>query len=265
MSYQYLKLKLLTSTQLWIKLLLLVNAASSNSLVQRPWSDPWLFSHTSAYLSKQSQFYLEDTSKMKITSYLYYFNPVSSNNHSPCFPPESPIICSQHSTQNNLLKLKILPLTFNSPMTSHLLLLFSHSLMSDSLRPHGLQPNRLPCPALSPGVCSNSLSIESVMTSNHLILCAPFSSCPQSFLGSGSFPMSQFFTSGGRSIELQLQHQSFQWILRSISFRIDWFDLLVVRRTLKSLLQHQNLNASLHHSAFFMVQLSHPHKTMEKP
>ena len=172
----------------------------SNSLVQRPWSDPWLFSHTSAYLSKQSQFYLEDTSKMKITSYLYYFNPVSSNNHSPCFPPESPIICSQHSTQNNLLKLKILPLTFNSPMTSHLLLLFSHSLMSDSLRPHGLQPNRLPCPALSPGVCSNSLSIESVMTSNHLILCAPFSSCPQSFPASGSFPVSWFFASGGQNI-----------------------------------------------------------------
>ena len=71
------------------------------------------------------------------------------------------------------------------------------------------------------------------MTSNHLILCAPFSSCRQSFLGSGSFPVSQFFTSGGQSIELQLQHQSFQWILRLISFRIDWFDLLVVCRTLK--------------------------------
>ena len=185
MSYRYLKLKLLTSTQSWIKLLLLVNAASSNSLVQRPWSDPWLFSHTSAYLSKQSQFYLEDTSKMKITSYLYYFNPVSSNNHSPCFPPESPIICSQHSTQNNLLKLKILPLTFNSPMTSHLLLLFSHSLMSDSLRPHGLQPNRLPCPALSPGV-SSSCPLKWWCHPTISSSAALFSFCLRSFPATGS-------------------------------------------------------------------------------
>ena len=44
------------------------------------------------------------------------------------------------------------------------------------------------------------MSIESVMPSNHLILCCPFSSCPQSFPASGSFPISQFFTSGGRSI-----------------------------------------------------------------
>ena len=63
-------------------------------------------------------------------------------------------------------------------------------------------------------------------------------------------------------MELQLQHQSFQWL---ISFRIDWFSLLAVQGTLKSLLQHHNLKASvLQCSAFFMVQLSHPYMTTGK-
>ena len=59
-------------------------------------------------------------------------------------------------------------------------------------------------------------------------------------------------------LELQLQHQSFQWIFRVDSFRIDWFDLLTVQETLKSLLQHHSLKASvLWCSALFIVQLSH--------
>ena len=58
------------------------------------------------------------------------------------------------------------------------------------------------------------MSIESVMPSNHLILCRPFS-CPQSFPASGSFQMSQLFASGGQSIEFQLQYQSFQWTPRT--------------------------------------------------
>ena len=63
-------------------------------------------------------------------------------------------------------------------------------------------------------------------------------------------------------LELQLQHQSFQCILGLISFRIDWFDLLAVQRTLKNLLQHYSSKASvLQCSAFFMVQLSHPYMT----
>ena len=66
--------------------------------------------------------------------------------------------------------------------------------------------------------------------------------------------------------ELQLQHQSFQWIFRVISFRIDWFDLLAVQGTLKSLLQHHGSKASvLQRSAFFTVlQLSHPYMTTGK-
>ena len=64
---------------------------------------------------------------------------------------------------------------------------------------------------------------------------------------------------------LELQHQSFQWLFRFISLRIDWFDLLAVQGTLKSLLQHHDLKTSiLRHSAFFMVQFSHPYMTTGK-
>ena len=86
-----------------------------------------------------------------------------------------------------------------------------------------------------------------------------FSSHLQSFPASGSFPRSQFFTSGGQSIEVSAS-ASFR-----ISFRIDWLDLLAVQGTLKSLLQHHSSKASiLQHSAFFMVQLSHPYMTTGK-
>ena len=79
---------------------------------------------------------------------------------------------------------------------------FSRSVVSDSLQPHGLQHARLPCPLPTPGACSNSCSVYSVMASNHLIFSSlvPFSSCPQSSSESGSSPVSWFFTSGGQSI-----------------------------------------------------------------
>ena len=66
-------------------------------------------------------------------------------------------------------------------------------------------------------------------------------------------------------LEFQLQHQSFQWIISVDCFRIDWFDLLAVQETLKSLLQYHGSKVSiLQHSAFFMVQLSHPYMTTGK-
>ena len=110
------------------------------------------------------------------------------------------------------------------------------------------------------------MSIESVMPSNLLILCHPLLLLPQSFPASGSFPMSQFFTSGGQGIG------SFCFSITPcneysglISFRIDWLELLGVQGTLKSLLQHHSSKASiLRHSAFFIVQLSHPYMTIEK-
>ena len=66
-------------------------------------------------------------------------------------------------------------------------------------------------------------------------------------------------------LEFQVQHQSFQWIFRTISFRMDWLDLLAVQGTLKSLLQHHSSKALvLRGSAFFIVQLSHPYLTTGK-
>ena len=72
--------------------------------------------------------------------------------------------------------------------------------MSDSLRPHELQYSRLPCPSLSPWVCSNScpLSQWDLPTISSSVI--PFSSCPQFLPALGSFPMSQLFTTGGQSI-----------------------------------------------------------------
>ena len=80
------------------------------------------------------------------------------------------------------------------------MLLFSHSLMSDSLWPHGLQHARLPCPSSTPGVCSNSRPLSGWCHPTMLSSVAPFSSCLKSFPASGSFPMSWLFPSGGQSI-----------------------------------------------------------------
>ena len=110
------------------------------------------------------------------------------------------------------------------------------------------------------------MSIELVMPSNHLILCCPLSSCLQSLPASGSFSVSHFFVSGGRSIgsfSFSISHSNEYSGL--ISFRMDWFDLLAAQGTLKSLLQHHSSRASiLQPSAFFIVQLSHPYMTAGK-
>ena len=105
------------------------------------------------------------------------------------------------------------------------------------------------------------ISIESVMPSNHLILCVPFSSCLQSFSTAGSFQISQFFASVGQSTGVSASASVLPVNQYSglISFRIDLLDLLAVQGTLKSLLQHHSSKASiLWFSAFFIVQLSHP-------
>ena len=80
---------------------------------------------------------------------------------------------------------------------------FSHSVVSESLQPHGLQHTRLPCPSLSPGVCSNSCPLSqwwylTISSSAALYFCL------QSFPASGSFPMSWLFASGGQSIWVTL-------------------------------------------------------------
>ena len=77
---------------------------------------------------------------------------------------------------------------------------FSRWVLSDSLKHHGLQHTRLPCPSLTPGVWSNSCLLSRWYNPTILSSVVPFSSCLQSCPASGSFPMSQFFTSGGQNI-----------------------------------------------------------------
>ena len=77
---------------------------------------------------------------------------------------------------------------------------FSHSVVSDSLQPHGLQHTRLSCPSSSPGACSNSCLSNQWCHPTILFFVIPFSSCLQSFPASRSFLMSPFFISGGQSI-----------------------------------------------------------------
>ena len=107
------------------------------------------------------------------------------------------------------------------------------------------------------------MSIESVMLSNHLILCCPHLLLIQSFPGSQSFPMAFCIRwSKYWSISISLSNE-YSGLL---SFRFEWLDLLAVQGILKSLLQHHSSKASvLWHSAFFTVQLSHPDMTTGKP
>ena len=93
---------------------------------------------------------------------------------------------------------------------------FSHSDLSDSLQPHGVQHARLPCPSPTPGAWSNSCPLSQWCHPTISSSVVPFSSCLQSFPASRSFPMSQFFTSGG-------QYWSFS--LRWFKKKIKWYFL----------------------------------------
>ena len=128
---------------------------------------------------------------------------------------------------------------------------FSHSVMSNCLRPHGLQHARLPCLPPDPRACSNSCPSSRRCHPTISSSVIPFSSCLQSFPASGSFLMSQFFASGGQSIGVQLQHQSFQWTPRT-DFLYNWlFWSPCSPRDSQSLLQYHSSKASiLWHSAW---------------
>ena len=110
-----------------------------------------------------------------------------------------------------------------------------------TLWPHGLQHDRLPCPSLSPGVCSNSCPLSWWCHPSISSSVTHFSSHPQSFPASGSFPMSSHQVA--KVLELQFQYHFFQWIFRIDFLRIDWFDLLAAQGPLKSLLQHCSFKA----------------------
>ena len=117
----------------------------------------------------------------------------------------------------------------------------------------------VPCSSPSPRACWNWLSIQSVMPPNHLVLCHP--------LLPSAFPSIRVFSDAPALCISWLEYWCFSFSISPsneysglISFKIDWFSLPEVQGTLKSLLQHHSSKVSiLQCSAFFMVQLSHPH------
>ena len=142
---------------------------------------------------------------------------------------------------------------------------FSCSVVSDSLRPHGPQHARPPCPSPTPGVYSNSCPLSRWCYPAISSSVLPFSSCPQ-------FPASEFFSNESTLCMRWPKYWSFSFSISLsnehsglISFRMDWLDLLEVQGILKSLLQHHSSKALiLRCSAFFTVQLSHPYMTTGK-
>ena len=139
------------------------------------------------------------------------------------------------------------------------------SVMSDSLRPHGLQHTRPPCPSQLP---------EFTQTNVHWVGDTIHPPHPLSPPSPPALNLSQHqslfkWVSSSHQVakilEFQFQHQSSNEYSGLIFFRMDWLDLLAVQGTLKSLLQHHSSKASiLQCSAFFRVQLSHPYMTTGK-
>ena len=137
--------------------------------------------------------------------------------------------------------------------------------MSNSLQPHKLQHTRPPCPSPTPSL-PKPMSIDSVMPSNHLILCHPLPLLPSIFTSIRVFSNESVlrirwpkYWSFRFSISPSNEHPGL------ISFRVDWLYLLVVQETLRSLLQHHSSKELiLQRSAFFTVQLSHPCMTTGK-
>ena len=142
-------------------------------------------------------------------------------------------------------------------------------VISKSLQPHGLQHARLPCP--SHQGCQASLSwsllklmpIESVMTSNHHILHHLLLLLPSTFPSIRVFSNVSSLHQVAKVLELQLQHQSFQWIFR-VDFLYNWlvWSPCSPGDSQEAFIQHHSSKVSiLQHSAFFMVQLSHLYMT----
>ena len=139
---------------------------------------------------------------------------------------------------------------------------FNCSVLSNSLQSHGLQHNRPPCLSPTPRAYSNSSPLSQ--------WCHPtISSCHSFLLLPSIFPSIRVFSNESALHIRWPKYWNFSFSISSsreysglISFKIDWFDLLAVQGTLKSLLQHHSLKASiLRCSAFFMAQLSHPYMT----
>ena len=135
----------------------------------------------------------------------------------------------------------------------------SCSVLSDFLRPHEPPACRASLSITNSRSLPKPMSIESMMPSNHLILCHPLLPLPS------IFPSITVFSSESALRIRWPKYWSFSFNISPsnghpglISFRMDWLDLLAVQGTLKNLLQHHSSKASIHRcSAFFIVQLSH--------
>ena len=144
--------------------------------------------------------------------------------------------------QNGTTLEAVLVMPFKARNTLPLLLLYSCSIMCNSLQSHGLQHTKLPCTSQFPGLCSHSCLLSRWCHPTISSSVITFSSCSQSFPASGSFPVSRLFASGGLSIGALASVLLIEYA-GLIFFRIDWFDFLAVQGTVKSLLQHHSSKA----------------------
>ena len=142
---------------------------------------------------------------------------------------------------------------------------FSRSVVSDSLRPHELQHARPPCPSPTSGVHPNPCPLSQWCNPTIPSSVVPFSSCPQPFPASGSFPMSQLFTSGGQSMGVSasasvLPMNTQDWSPLGwtgwISLQTKGLSRVFSNTTVQKCSAFLSI---LQCSAFFIVQLSHPY------
>ena len=138
---------------------------------------------------------------------------------------------------------------------------FSRSVVSNSLPPHGLQHARPPCPSPTPRVYSNPCPLSRWCHPTILSSVIPCS-CPQSFPASESFQMSQLFTSGGQSIGASASTSVLPMNTQDCS-PLGWTGWISLQS--KGLSRVFSKASILQHSAFSIVQLSHPYMTTRKP
>ena len=158
-------------------------------------------------------------------------------------------------------------LTFKSPLANqNMSVQFSCSVVSNSLQPHGLQHARPAYPSPTPGVYPNSCPLSRWYHPTISSSVVPFSSHLQSFPALGSFPMSQFFASGGQSIGVSastsvLPMNIQDWFPLGLT---GWISLQFKGRSRIFSQQYSSKASVLWHSAFFIVQHSHPYMTTGK-
>ena len=175
---------------------------------------------------------------------------------------QNPKMCTWASGDNTriLMQYQVWAPSKKCLVSIHSSVQFSHSVTSDSSWPQGPQHTRPPCPSPTPGVYPNSSPLSPWWHSTISSSVDPFFSCFQSFSNESALHLRwPKYWSFSFNISPSNEHPGL------ISFTMDWLGLLAVQETLKNLLQHHSSKASIfQHSAFFIVQLSHPYMTTGK-